>query len=143
MKRRQFGAALTILFTPLSAGCTFPRGEEVSVSLDVTVREADSGFEASGVVSTGGGIPEQETFENVAVVLYDGDGEKITSEAVGRLDASGGEASFSISAAEQPHYISVESEDFWQEQITVDYFVLVDDGYRLERATERSDLPVY
>jgi hypothetical protein len=123
------------------AGCTYPQGEEVSISFHGAVNETGSGVEIDGELAAGGGIPEQESFEDVSVVLYDENGTVLHSESVGDLDAEGGPLAFTVSVSEQPHYVTFESGDIWDEKTQVEYFVRCEYGYCSKYASERSDLP--
>lgn len=133
---------MLVIAVSLLAGCYYPTGDEVSVSLQGSVNATDASIAIDGNL-TANGIPEEETYEDVRVVMYDDQGNVLRSDHVGDLDAESGQLRINVSTTERPEYITFESDDFWNEpNIQVVYFYRADTGeYRPEVATERSELP--
>lgn len=125
------------------AGCYYPTGDGVSVTFDGSVNATNTGIVIDGNVSSHG-IPEQETFEDVRVVMYDEQGTVLHSERIGDLDAESDRRRINVSASAHPEYITFESEDFWAEpNIQVPYFYRSYTGeYWRDEAAEQDDLPV-
>lgn len=135
-------AIAAVLAIASLSGCYYPEGDGVSVTFQGSVNETDSGIAIDGNLSSYDNS-EQETFEDVRVVMYDDQGNVLRSERVGDLDVETGRLRVNVSASERPEYVTFESEDFWDEpKIEVEYVYRTEDGeYGWDEATERSELP--
>lgn len=82
-----------------------------------------------------------DTFDDVAVYLYEESGEQIERVDIGELSGS---LSISISSQQIPEYIILDSPDFWDTpKVVVDYYTRSGSGnYDEHVATDRSELPV-
>lgn len=131
--------ACIFVFTP---GCGYvPRGDEIHVGFDGSFDVSESEFKMEGTLHTGGGAPEQDRFRDVTVKLYTKDGSLIYSENLGDWQVRQKRLNVSIETDKVPHYVVIESEDFWDEKVQVEYFVRKDSDYAIEYASSKSELP--
>lgn len=137
-------AVLGVVIAGILAGCvTVPKGEEVDIHYDGSINGANEEFRMDGYVSSGGGIPDQETYRNISIKLYSKDGTLLCEDDVGTLQAHD-RRNVSVTADIVPEYVIITSPDFWDEQVEVDYFQRNPnrEGYDREEATSKEDLPV-
>lgn len=140
--RGRFVVAIVVLGIATIAGCYLPAGPGMSIDFGGPINTTDDGIEVRGELYSDG-MPDQDTYEDVRVVMYDEQGDVLHSERVGDLEADSGTLPINVSASEPPEYVTFESEDFWEEsEIQVEYFYRTDHGeYWRDEATERSELP--
>lgn len=133
-----------LVFVVAISGCYYPQGEEVSVSFHGSLTVSDSTFEMEGHVSTGGGIPEEDIYRDVSINLYSENKQQILSRTVGDLNANHGRLNVSFESSDIPYYVTIESPDFWEEPVGVDYYVFDNDTekYTVFVAGSKEELPV-
>lgn len=81
------------------------------------------------------------SFDDVGVYLYTENRDLIDSQAIGTLNES---VSVSISSQEIPHYVIIDSPDFWRVRgVQVTYYQLADEKvYSSRVVASRGELPV-
>lgn len=156
MKQRYDYQRWVVILAVLIAGCGYvPQGDTVHVSLygenqqtesDIAldpISVTDSEFRIDGDLVTGGGVPDRETYRDVRIHLLSEESELICSRRVGDWDSSESR-SVEVSSNETPHYVIILSPDFWNEPMTVEYFVRDDerDGFDPHEASSKEELPV-
>lgn len=149
--------SLALVACIITSGCMYvPRGSEVRVSLygptnqepgetplnPFTVSESE--FEVDGELDTGGGAADRSIYRDISIRLYAEDEQLLCSYRVGNWNVSRGRTKVTFSTTHSPHYVVIYSEDFWNEPMTVHYFVFDSDRqqYIPERASSQSELPV-
>lgn len=132
-----------VVVTVLLAGCArYPSGPEVHVGFYGSVSATDSGFVMDGYLQAGGGIADQDRYEAVTLLLTSEDGEELYTENLGDLAVDGRKnVSVRLNRSVRPYYVVFTSQDFWQEDLTVDYFQWSGDRYRRREAATRDELP--
>lgn len=134
-----------LLLVGFLAGCsTVPKGEEVEVTYIGSITASSEGFQMEGYLSTGGGVPERETFRDVKIQMYEENGNLLCGVEIGDLTANHGRRNVSVATNVAPEYVLITSPDFWNESVEVNYFQRNPDGesYNREDVTSESDLPV-
>jgi len=133
-----------VMVTSLAGRSTVPHGEEAEVIYIGSINASNSDFQMDGHLSTGGGVPDPETYRNIKIQLYAENGTMLCSVKVGDLRANHGRRNVSVTSTVVPEYVLVTSPDFWNEQTKVNYFQRSSSGeeYERERVFSKSELPV-
>jgi hypothetical protein len=128
----------------VTAGCAYvPTGGVVGVNYYGNIESTDNGFQMNGYLKAEGGAPEQPVYTDVKVYLYAKNGSRLYSEDLGDLNTSHIRLNVTVTTDQTPYYVVFYSEDFWQEEVQVNYFVLKSGGtFERNDATSRSELPV-
>ena len=137
-----FGLVLLMMLSGCVPQTEPGQGVEVGFSKFGTLDRTETGFLMEGNVTIGGGGSRLDAYDNVTVHLYSGDGTRLLSRSVGTLNGS---LYVSLQTKNQPHYVIVDSPDFWLEpRITVRYYVWSSEHgkYGVEDATTTDDFPV-
>lgn len=130
------------IFMLLIAGCAYvPSGDEVNVGFTGSLNASSSSFSMEGNITVGGGIPDRQTYRDMTVNLFSEDGDLLLTKKLGNLRTDAGRLDVSIAIQSVPHYVIIESPDFWQEPMQVEYYVRMDSNYSVEYATARDELP--
>lgn len=140
MKRKMALLIAVVLLSPL-AGCV-PTGDEVKFGFSGQINATTSEFHMDGYVSVSGGIPDRDVYHNVSIRLYNSEGRVIDSKSLGDLDGSSDMFEITLREGELPTYVTIESPDFWNEKMVVEYYVRTNSEYAVEYASSRSGLPV-
>lgn len=131
------------IFKLLLAGCAYvPSGDEANIGFTGSLDTSSSSFSMEGNITVGGGIPDRQTYRDVTVNLYSKDGKLLLSKKLGNLQVDVGRLDVSITIQSVPRYVIIESPDFWQEAMQVEYYVRMDSNYSVEYASARDELPV-
>lgn len=130
----QFPAGAIVLAV-LLAGCgTVPQGEAVHISLygeqnqtpsDIALNPitySQSEFQIEGELVIGGGAPDREAYRDVSILLYAEDSTLMCSASLGGWNPDD-RMRVEISTNHIPHYVIIYSPDFWDEPMSVEYFV--------------------
>lgn len=143
MSNKLHYALIFVILLALLVGCArYPSGPEVHVGYYGSVSATDSGFVMEGYLQLGGGIAEQDHYRGVTLIVLSESGEELYSENLGELDAEGRmNVSVRLNLSTRPHYVVFTSRDFWQEDLTVDYFEWSGDGYLRRQAAAQEELP--
>ncbi|MFD1514162.1 hypothetical protein [Halomarina rubra] len=98
-------------------------------------------FSLNGTISNNKIQSDPPTYHNVSVYLYSESGRLLGTTDVGTLEYS---ANVSITTDERPHYIIIDTPDFWESSnVDVSYYKAEPTGEYTERGvTARADLPV-
>lgn len=137
---------IIIIFMSLFSGCLFnPHpGEEMNIVLNPSSFDrTSSSFTMAGEVSISGGTPDKSKYNGVSINLYDSNKELICTRSIGVLSKN--DASFSLSTQTPPYYITVESNDFWEEKMSMNYYRFSDDrnAYESYVVGDKSEMPVW
>lgn len=140
----------------LVAGCGFvPQGDAVHISLygPDTQNESDvalnpisvsgSNFQLEGELVTGGGATNRDLYEDVNILLYRENESLLCSYRVGDWNPTQPKR-VSVSTNDVPGFVIIYSPDFWNEPMSVEYFVSDDEGtgFVPREATSKEELPV-
>ena len=133
---------IAVVLSIALAGCPGgpPAGGIVGFHGELTV--SDGEFHMEGEVMNTGQVSPPPEFNNVTVYLYAEDGTLIKSESIDSFEAS---TTITMHSQQVPKYVIIDSPDFWQYDIQVDYWKLVTESngtYRQEVVTERNEFPV-
>lgn len=139
MRSNQTAPIAFLVVFVLLAGCV-PAGNGITISFNGNMNTSESGFNMDGVLVAQGGIPDQDTYSNVSVVLYSNNSTIIKEKPIGDL-ASEGRINVSINASESPQYIVFNSPEFWQGNNQVEYYVRNNGRYGIKYAETESELP--
>lgn len=132
-------AALALLVG--MAGCTYPQGETVQVNYYGEMNTSANSFVAEGKLTSSAAPAAQENFSNLQIYLVGGGGEVLHTDELGDLQATYGELNVSLRAEYRPHYVVFHSPDFWDEDVSVEYYELEGGTYVTREATAESELP--
>lgn len=133
---------LSVMITMPLAGCGYvPEGDTVHINFHGSFDTTESGIHINGDLVAERRAAEQDVYRNVTINLFAENGTLLYQEELGDLKARVGRLNVSIKSEFVPRYITFESLDFWNEQMTVDYYEKVDEGYAVYEATSRSELP--
>lgn len=129
----------------LTAGCVRNEpGSGGEVGFYGTMNVSDSRFVMAGQITLGGGTTNQDEFDNVTVYLFTKNGTLLRTHPAGTLT---GLLNVSIASDRVPHYVIIDSPDFWREnRITVRYYYRLgpnrDRDYGVRDARSVADYPV-
>lgn len=128
--------------TLATAGCyTTPAGDEVVVSFHGDINTTDNRTALNGEVSIGGRIPDRSEYRNITIYYLSENRSTTDSFEVGDIGEAPGNVNFSSSTSGRPAFIVINSPDFWQESMAVEYLEWEGEGYHIETATAESELP--
>jgi len=138
--RIYFYIIVVILVISLAA-CTTPQGDEVTVDFYGEINMTNGSTELEGYLSTGGGLGDQDKYDDVTVYFVAEDGSILDQKRLGDINATYGRLNVSVSTGVHPHFIVFHSDDFWDEKVLVTYREYVDGEWAHRRASSRSGLP--
>lgn len=148
MPDRRSWAIIALATAIALSGCYLPRGESVDATVEIERKiphDASNNVSLYGDLGFYGGIPDRDTYQNVTIKLYDSSENVICVRNIGDVVVSEGLVNFSLVAPERPRYITVESTDFWTEDMSVGYYVFdrQEGTFQRESAAERDEMPVW
>ncbi len=138
MKSRVTSILLVVLAVAL-AGCYVPSDSQMLVGHTGTIGVTDSEFHMDGVIYIVG-HPDQELYHGVSVRLYDDGETPMRSYSLGTIAAKE-ERNISINSTTIPSFVTIESQDFWDEPVSVLYYIRTQDGYYRCRAVSPTEVP--
>lgn len=145
-----------IMLVALLAGCmTVPQGDAVHVALygeennstgDTALNPitySQSGFRIEGELVAEGGAPDRETYRDVSILLYDENSTFICATPLGDWN-SDDSIGVEVATDEVPYYVVLYSPDFWEESMSVEYFMRSDERHEFvpHDAPSVDELPV-
>jgi|GEM_PF-5364530 len=130
-----------LMAASLIAGCTTPHGDEVSVGFSGEIGISNDSFRMTGNITSGSAPADQTAFNNVSVVLVNSGSAPNERYRLGDLPGTAGRLPVAISTNDPPAFVVIVSDDFWDEQVAVQYWERVDGEYHSHEATSRSELP--
>ena len=133
-----------LLITPLS-GCYVEPGSGTSLEVDGHPNASETGFSWEGQVRLSGGIPTEEVYEDIHVEFYAENGSLIYKERLGTLHNRSERLNVSVSLSVVPYYVVFDSQDIWDGDMGVPYYVRSKtghQGYQIHYASDRSELPI-
>lgn len=134
---------VVVLFAVSLSACTYPTGDEVNISYYGEIDDGNGSFELTGYVSSGGGIGDQDQFKYITVYFLGENESVVDREYLGDVNATYGRLNVSVSTTADPHFIVFNSDDFWDENVWVEYLEYVDGEYATRRASSQSELPEF
>lgn len=143
--RKRWIVILIIVSAVSLSGCFIDPGEGGTIQYDGNFTGENGSFAMDGEVQLLGPNPPQNNYENISIYLYSNETELLYSRSLGGIENSSTDLPVSISLRTHPKYIIIYSEDLWDGKTQIGYYVRdprAANGYRYERTTERSQLPV-
>ena len=122
------------------SGCTLFNDSNEDITIVGEINATDDSFRLEGNI-TNGARGEPPTFHNVTVYLYTQNKTLIASKEAGTLVRR---VPITMYTNRIPYYIVINSPEFWQDNVEVDYFKLGDNKkYIAVNAVNRDELPIY
>jgi|GEM_PF-4747985 len=135
---------LVVVVMGTLAGCYIHEQGNGSLTYQDNITVSDSSFRMNGSIGISGTM-EQEVYENISAEFYAEDGILIHRETLGTIESKSDRLTVRISLDTVPQYIVFDSPDIWDGETEIVYYVRSEhaaNGYRLERTTDRSELPI-
>lgn len=134
-----------VIVVSMLSGCFVEPGEGASIGFDGSFNVTDEEFEMDGQLWLGGGAPAQGEYRVIRLELYAENGTLLYEEDLGTLHNRSDRLDVSVSLRTVPYYVVFNSSDIWDGETAIDYYVRSQDayqGYQLNTATEREELPI-
>lgn len=124
MRSVNYGIVTLLVLASVLAGCAFvDYPETADVKFDGDFETNGSTFTMTGTVFPDGHVLNRsDVFHNVSIGLYTENGTKLCNQPIGDLRVYGGTANVSLSWHAIPHYVTIESPEFWTKDMDVETY---------------------
>lgn len=107
--------SVLLLILILSVGCTEPRGDRgIGFDTDQVVNETHGGYVFNSTLFGSARRIEEKTYQNVSILFYSKDRDKIASVEVG-LFSTTDTVTIREHLNQRPYYVIIWSSDFWSD----------------------------
>lgn len=138
MNKNALMIATVIIVSSLS-GCFVEPGREVSLEFDGHSKVSDGEFNMTGQVRLSGGIPTKDVYRDIHLELYAENGSLLYKDKLGTLHNRSERLDVSVSLSKVPYYVIFDSQDFWDANSGVPYYVRSESGYQGYQARDTND----